>query len=96
MSVLAFVAGLVAGTGLLAALYGPLDLWYTIRTAWPTVLRRILLWSAITVVLLVLLSGTPRATFIAGITAHLVIHATSWLLILVGFPSRLGPTRTVQ
>ena len=55
-----FLAGMFLGTWLLAGLYSVIDLWYTIRTAWPAVLRRVLGWTSLTAVVLFLLSGGWR------------------------------------
>ena len=65
VAALAFLAGLLVGVRVLAALYGPLDLWYTIGTAWPVVVRRIAVWGAVAVGGLVWLDGAPRTAFAA-------------------------------
>ena len=44
LTAVALVAGIWLGGRLLAALYGPLDLWYSFQTAWPSVLGRIVFW----------------------------------------------------
>lgn len=92
---LVFIAGMLLGIRLLAALYGPIDLWYTIRTAWPVVLRRIVGWTGVTVVVLLLL-GERRQVFLWGMAAHLLVHVGSWLLIIHSFPKRPGPTPVVD
>lgn len=96
VTALVFIAGLLLGIRLLAALYGPIDLWYTIRTAWPVVLRRIVGWTGLTVVVLLLLGGEWRQVFLAGMATHLLVHVGSWLLVIHSFPKRPGPTPVVE
>lgn len=91
-----FVVGGVVGIRLLAALYGPLDLWYTIRTAWPVVVRRIVLWGAVAALGLVWLEDTARIAFGLGMAAYLVAHVASWFLITHSFPRKPGPTAIVE
>jgi len=93
---LAFLAGLVVGVRVLAALYGPLDLWYTIRTAWPAVVRRIVVWVTVAAVLLALLRGAPRVAFVLGMAAHLMVHVATWFLIANTFPRKPAPTAIVE
>ena len=95
-TVLAFLAGLVVGIQLLAALYGPRDVWYTIRAAWPTVLRRIVLWTGVSVAAMWLLGGAQRRAFLLGMGAHLLMHVATWLLVTHAFPRKLGPTPMVE
>lgn len=95
MSALAFTAGFVIGTRLLAALYAPRDLWYTIRTAWAVALRRIALWAAVTAVALWMAGGYRRA-FLLGMAVHLAVHVLSWVLVTRAFPAKLRPTPVVE
>ena len=95
VTALAFFAGLVVAIRLLAALYGPIDLWYTIRTAWPVVLRRIVLWAAVTAAVL-WLGGEWRRAFLVGMAVHLLVHVASWLLVTHGFPRNLKPTNVAD
>ncbi len=69
-----FLAGMFLGTRLLGGLYSVIDLWYTIRTAWPTVLTRVLGWTSLTAVVLVLLSSGWRWVFVAGMAAHVLVY----------------------
>lgn len=93
---LAFVAGLLVGIRVLAALYGPLDLWYTIGTAWPVVVRRIVVWVAVAVGALAWLDGAPRIAFALGMATHLALHVVASYLIVNSYPRRPGPTVTVE
>lgn len=93
--VLVFIIGLVLGIRLLAALYGVVDQWYAIRTAWPVVLRRIMLWSVLVAVVW-LVSGRHRMVFLLGMGAHLLMHVASWHLIVRSFPKEPKPSPIVE
>ena len=95
VTTLAFLAGLVVGIRLLAALYGPVDSWYTIRSAWPVVLRRIVVWTGVTAAVL-LLGGAWRPAFLVGMAVHVVVHVGSWLVVTHGLPRKLTPTPVVE
>ena len=81
LSALTFLAGILLCIQLLAALYAPVDLWYTIRTAWPVVVRRVVGWSATTAAALLLLpAGGPRWALVAGMGLYLIVHVGMWFL----------------
>jgi len=91
-----FLAGMLLGTRLLAGLYSVIDLWYTIRTAWPTVLRRVLGWSSITTVVLFLLSSGWRWVFVAGMAAHVLGYVVAMFMIAHTGKRTLEPTPIVD
>lgn len=93
---LAFVLGVFVGLRLLAALYSVIDLWYAIRTAWPTVLVRVLVWSGITAGVLWLLGARARAPFLAGMAFYLLVFVGTNLGIIVSGALRTKPTPTVE
>ena len=92
----ALVAGFLVGVRVLAAIYGPLDLWYTIGTAWPVVVRRIVVWVAVAVAALAWLEGAPRTAFALGMATHGLVHVLSSFLIANAYPRKPGPTVTVD
>ena len=97
IAALAFLIGTLLGVRLLAALYAPLDLWYTIRTAWPTALRRIVAWSAVTAAALLVPSGVAwRWGLLAGMGASLIAHVATWALALRIFSRPPGRTPVVE
>jgi hypothetical protein len=89
---LVFVAGLLLGVRVLAALYAPVDLWYTIGTAWPVALGRIVGWGGLTAAVLLTLRGEARWALAAGLGASLLLHVAAWALVDRAFPRRPGPT----
>jgi hypothetical protein len=94
---LVLLAGYVLGVRLLAALYAPIDLWYTIRTAWPVVVRRVLGWGAATAAaLLVFPAGGVRGALLAGIAVSLLVHVATWYLVSRVFRGAAQPSPVVE
>ena len=94
---LTFVAGILLGIRLLAALYAPIDLWYTIRTAWPVAVRRVVGWSATTAAALLLLpAGGLRGALAAGMVLSLLMHLGAWFVAFRLFPEPPGPSPVVE
>jgi hypothetical protein len=94
---LTFLAGILLGIRLLAALYAPIDLWYTIRTAWPVALRRVVGWSAATTAALLLLPvGSLRWALVAGMGLYLIVHVGMWFLTSRLLPETPGPSPVVE
>lgn len=92
-----FAAGMLLGVRLVAALYAPIDLWYTIRTAWPVALRRVVGWSATTAAaLLVLPAGGLRGALVAGMALSLLVHVATWYLVSRLFAGTPGPSPVVE
>ncbi len=94
---LVFVAGGLLGIRLLAALYAPIDLWYTIRAAWPLALRRVVGWSATTAAAFLLLpAGGLRWALVAGTVLSLVVHVGTWFLVSLLFAGKPEPSPVVE
>ena len=81
IKVIVFILGIYISMRTVAALYGLIDLRYTIKTAWPRVIRRILFWGVIATCLAVVL-GQYRYVYLWGLTAYILIYLLSY------FPSR--------
>jgi hypothetical protein len=58
----------------IAAFYGIIDLWYTFRTAYISVIRRILTWSLLTTFIAWLLGSELRPAFLWGCAAFVGIY----------------------
>ncbi len=69
-----FVLGLYLSLRALAACYRVLDLWYTIRTAYPAVIRGLVVWLGSTALLTLWLRGSHRTAFVAGLVAYFAFH----------------------
>jgi hypothetical protein len=94
---LVFLAGTLLGIRLVAALYAPIDLWYTIRTAWPTALARVLSWSAAAAVgLLALPAGGVRGALAAGIGASFLLNVGAWFLVSRAYRGQPQPSPVVE
>ena len=75
---LLFVCGLCICVQVIAALYGIIDLWYTIRTAYVGVMRRILFWGIITGGMAWLLGNELRGAFLWGYAVYGVIYVVGF------------------
>jgi len=94
---LIFLAGIPLGIRLVAAWYAPIDLWYTIRTAWPVALRRVVGWSATTAAALLLLpAGGLRWALVAGLALSLLVHVGMWFVVSRVFSGPPGPSPVVE
>ena len=94
---LTFLAGILLGVRLVAALYAPIDLWYTIRTAWPVAARRVVGWSATTSAAFCLLpAGGLRWALVAGMSLSFLTHVGTWLLMSRVYAGTSGPSPVVE
>jgi hypothetical protein len=75
-----FACGVYVCARLIAAAYGVLDLGYTIRTAYPRVIRGIAGWGGAALVLALSLGGPRRAAFLLGMLAFLAFYLSLYLL----------------
>ncbi len=66
------------GAQLIAALYGVIDLWYTIKTAYLSVIKRILGWSLVIAALTLFLGGTYRPALMWGLAAFVGCHVATF------------------
>ena len=69
-----FLLGLYLSIRSIVALYRILDLWYTIRTAWPIVLRGLLVWLGGTAAIALALPPRLRAPFLWGALGYLAFY----------------------
>ncbi len=80
VAVLLFALGVHLAIRTIAALYRILDLWYTIGTAYPQVLRGILGWGGATVAIAVLLPQGHRPAFLLGLVSFLGLYLSLYLI----------------
>ncbi|MBI1968151.1 MAG: hypothetical protein HYS40_09185 [Gemmatimonadetes bacterium] len=64
----------------IAACYRVLDVWYTIRTGYPRVLRGLLGWGGATVAIAALLGDHHRKAFLSGLVAYLLFYLSLYVL----------------
>ena len=65
----------------LAALHRILDLWYTIRTVWPRVVRGVVVWVTTTAAIALVLPARLRVTFLWGFAGYLVFYVAVALFL---------------
>ncbi len=78
-----FLLGIFLGSQLIGALYGIIDLWYTIRTAYLRVVRNLLIWCAVIGATGFIVDVSLRPAFLGGIVTFAVWHVVLfWLFVL--------------
>lgn len=75
-----FLCGTYLGMRTIAAAYRLLDLWYTIGTAYPRVLRGILGWGGTTAAIAALTGAHHRKSFLCGLLAFLLFYLSLFVL----------------
>ncbi len=89
IKIVVFILGIYLSMRMIAAFYGIIDLRYTMKTAYPKVIRSILVWGIITTCPAMLL-GNYRQAFLWGLVAYVFIYLLSYL------PNRLMLIREVK
>jgi hypothetical protein len=72
--IILFLLGMSICVQIIGALYGIIDLWYTLRTAYVFIIRRFLTWSLLTAFIAGLLGNELRPAFLWGCAAFILIY----------------------
>ncbi|HVT43676.1 MAG TPA: hypothetical protein VMT00_04730 [Thermoanaerobaculia bacterium] len=75
-----FVAGVYLAIRALAALHRIIDLWFTIDTAWPMVLRGLIIWCGGTAALALVLPEHHARALLYGIAAFVAFYLAGFVL----------------
>ncbi len=75
-----FLLGMCISVQVIAALHGFIDLWYTIKTAYPRVIRNILVWVTIASAVVWLLASRYQPVFLFGLVAYIVFYFGTYLV----------------
>ena len=87
-----FVLGIYLSIRMISALYGIIDLWYTISTAYPRVLGRVVSWGAAIVAIAWSLDRPHRTVLLSGLLAFLLFYLSLFpLRSLLLRAQRRGP-----
>ena len=78
IKIIVFLFGMSICVQVIAALYGIIDLWYTFRTEYPKVIRRILTWSVLTIAIAWLLGNQLRPAFLWGLAGYVVFYPIAY------------------
>ena len=79
--IIVFLLGMGLAVQVLAAFYGILDFQYTLRTAYPRVIRGILFWCGISALTAFLVGENLRNTFLGGMIFYLPFYAANFFLL---------------
>jgi hypothetical protein len=76
-----FTLGMYLSIRMIAALYGIIDLWYTISTAYPRVVSEVLGWGATILAIGLLLERPYQTAFVSGLLTFLVFYLSLFALL---------------
>ncbi len=76
----AFALGVYLAIRMIAALYGAVDVWHMIATAWPRVVADVFVWGATTGVISWLMHGPYRSSLVWGVLIYLAFYLSIWPL----------------
>lgn len=74
---------------ILAAFYRILDLWYTIQTEYPQVIREIVTWVGVSALIAGLVGERLRSAFFWGIAAYLPLYLLIFVVLRHALRSRI-------
>ena len=80
ISVMVFLLGMLLAVQVVASLHGPLDYGYTIKTKISAVILRIMIWGGLSVILIIVLGGQYRWTFLWGLMVYAVFYLFTYPL----------------
>ncbi|WPD23915.1 MAG: hypothetical protein SD837_04980 [Candidatus Electrothrix scaldis] len=78
--IIVFLVGMGLAVQVVAAFYSIIDLWYSIRTEYPRVLRGILFWCGLSGFIAFLLGGQLRPAFLWGMLFYLPFYLVQFYL----------------
>ena len=79
--IIVFLLGMGVAVQVLAAFYRILDLWYTIRTEYPRVIRGIVFWCGISGLIAFLVGDNLRNTFLGGMIFYIPFYVSNFYLL---------------
>jgi hypothetical protein len=79
--IIVFLLGMGVAVQVVAAFYRILDLWYTIRTEYPRVIRGILFWCGISGLIAFLVGDNLRNAFLGGIIFYIPFYVANFFLL---------------
>ena len=79
--IIVFLLGMGLAVQVVAAFYGIIDLWYSIRTEYPRVLRRILFWCGFSGVIAFLAGEQLRPAFLWGLLLYFPLYIIQFYLL---------------
>jgi hypothetical protein len=73
-----FLSGMYVAMRMIAALFRLVDLWYTFNTAYPRMIRGVLGWGAVMAIMIVMLGGIHRTSFLFGVAVYSFLYLMGW------------------
>ncbi len=90
IKIMLIMLGIYLATELMAAFYAILDLWYTIKSAYPKIILRILAWSGLTITIAILLGNQWRNVFLWSMLIFMILFLINFysIQLLIRFVNR--------
>ncbi|MGB5687569.1 MAG: hypothetical protein WBM35_17305 [Candidatus Electrothrix sp.] len=79
--IIIFLLGMGVAVQVVAAFYSILDLWYTIRTEYPRVIRGIVFWCGISGLIAFLVGDNLRNAFLGGIIFYIPFYGANFFIL---------------
>ncbi|MDU9049876.1 MAG: hypothetical protein Q3M30_13590 [Candidatus Electrothrix sp. Rat3] len=79
--IIVFLLGMGVAVQVVAAFYRIIDLWYTIRTEYPRVIRGIVFWCGISSLIAFLVGDNLRNTFLGGMIFYIPFYLANFFLL---------------
>ncbi|MCI5125822.1 MAG: hypothetical protein D3925_15465, partial [Candidatus Electrothrix sp. AR5] len=79
--IIVFLLGMGVAVQVVAAFYSILDLWYTIRTEYPRIIRGILFWCGTSALIAFLVGDNLRNAFLGGIIFYIPFYVANFFLL---------------
>lgn len=80
ISIALFLLGMALSVQVIASLYGPLDYIHTIKTKFPGLVLRLLIWGGLSAIIAILLGDRYRPSFLWGLAAYVLFYLLSYLV----------------
>lgn len=95
LEMVVFALGVYLSIRMISALYGIIDLWYAIGTAYPRVAGRVLVWGAAIFAIVWVLDRPYRTALLSGLLAFLLFYLSLFPLrhLLLGAQRRGSDVR---
>jgi hypothetical protein len=96
--IILFLLGMCLAVQILAAFYRIIDLWYTIRTAYPQVIRGIAIWGGVALLTAALIGDNLRNAFLWGLIFYIPFYLANFFLfrLIVQYRCRIQGEKKID
>ena len=80
VEIILFLLGMSISVQFIAALFGFIDLKYSIKTRYPVVIRRVMAWGCVTMIIALVMRDSHRNAFLLGFAAFVFLHIALFII----------------